>query len=80
MEDLIKSKSCDTVTISQERYEQLVALESRVYAAVDYIANTDFCSVKTALRIMGFYAVANMQEEKEKKLFDSSERKEFDYV
>lgn len=80
MEDLIKSKSCDTVTISQERYEQLVALESRVDAAVDYIANTDFCDVKTVLRIMGFYKEANKQEEKEKKLFDSSEGKEFDYV
>lgn len=80
MEDLIKAKSCDTVTISQERYEELISLESRVKAAVDYIANADFCNVKTALRIMGFYAVANMQEEKEKKMFDSSERKEFDYV
>lgn len=80
MEDLIKSKSCDTVTITQERYEQLVALESRVDAAVDYIANTDFCDVKTVLRIMGFYKEANKQEEKEKKLFDSSEGKEFDYV
>lgn len=80
MEDLIKSKSCDTVTISQERYEQLVALESRVEAAVDYIVNTDFCNVKTALRIMGAYEAAKKLEEKEKKLFDSSERKEFDYV
>lgn len=80
MEDLIKAKSCDTVTISQERYEQLVALESRVDAAVDYIVNTDFCNIKTALRIMGFYKEANKQAEKEKKLFDSSERKEFDYV
>lgn len=71
MEDLIKAKSCDTVTISQERYEKLIALESRVKAAVDYIANTDFCNVKTALRIMGFYAVADRQEEKEKKLFNS---------
>lgn len=73
MEDLIKSKSCDTVTITQERYEQLVALESRVDAAVDYIVNTDFCSIKTALRIMGFYAVADRQEKKEKKLFNSEE-------
>lgn len=80
MEDLIKGRSCDTVTISQERYEELIALESRVKAAVDYIANADFCNVKTALRIMGFYAVAKKQEEKEKKVFDSSERKEFDYV
>lgn len=80
MEDLIKAKSCDTVTISQERYEELIALESRVKAAVDYIANADFCNVKTALRIMGFYAEADKQEEKEKKMFDSSERKEFDYV
>lgn len=73
MEDLIKAKSCDTVTISQERYEKLIALESRVKAAVDYIANTDFCNVKTALRIMGFYAEADKQEEKEKKLFNSEE-------
>lgn len=80
MEDLIKSKSCDTVTISQERYEQLVALESRATAAVDYIVNADFCNVKTALRIMGFYAEADKQAEKEKKMFDSSERKEFDYA
>ncbi len=80
MEDLIKSKSCDTVTISQERYEQLVALESRIDAAVDYIVNADFCNIKTALRIMGFYKEANKQEEKEKKLFDLSERKEFDDV
>lgn len=80
MEDLIKSKSCDTVTITQDRYEQLVALESRVDAAVDYIVNTDFCSIKTALKIMGFYKEANKQEEREKKLFDSSERKEFEDV
>lgn len=80
MEDLIKAKSCDTVTISQERYEELIALESRVKAAVDYVANADFCNVKTALRIMGFYAEADKQEEKEKKLFNSSERKGFDYV
>ena len=80
MEDLIKAKSCDTVTISQERYEELIALESRVKAAVDYIANADFCNVKTALRIMGFYEEADKQAEKEKKMFDSSERKEFDYV
>lgn len=71
MEDLIKGKSCDTVTISQERYEELIALESRVKASVDYIANADFCNVKTALRIMGFYAEADKQEEKEKKLFGS---------
>lgn len=80
MEDLIKAKSCDNVTISQERYEQLVALESRVTAAVDYIINEDFCKIKTVLRIMGFYEAADKKEEKEKKLFDSSERKEFDYV
>lgn len=80
MEDLIKSKSCDTVTISQERYEELIALESRVKASVDYIANADFCNVKTALRIMGFYEEAQKQEEKEKKLLDSSLRKEFDDV
>lgn len=80
MEDLIKAKSCDTVTISQKRYEQLVALESRVDAAVDYIANADFCNIKTALRIMGFYKEASKQEEKEKKLYDSSTRKEFDDV
>lgn len=80
MEDLINGKSCDTVTISQERYEKLIALESRVKAAVDYIANADFCNVKTALRIMGFYEEAQKQEEKEKKLLDSSLRKEFDYV
>ncbi len=73
MEDLIKSKSCDTVTITQERYEQLVALESRVDAAVDYIANTDFCDVKTVLRIMGFYKEANKQAEKENKLFGSED-------
>ncbi len=73
MEDLIKAKSCDTVTISQKRYEQLVALKSRVDAAVDYIVNTDFCNVKTALRIMGFYAMADRQEEKEKKLFNPEE-------
>lgn len=73
MEDLIKAKSCDTVTISQERYEQLVALESRATAAVDYIINADFCNVKTALRIMGFYAEADRQEKKEKKLFNSEE-------
>ncbi len=71
MEDLIKAKSCDTVTISQERYEELIALESRIKAAVDYIINADFCNVKTALRIMGFYAAADKQEEKEKKLFGS---------
>ena len=80
MEDLIKSKSCDTVTISQERYEQLVALESRVDAAVDYIMNADFCNIKTALRIMGAYEAAKKQAEKEKKLYDSSLRKEFDDV
>lgn len=80
VEDLIKAKSCDTVTISQERYEQLVALESRVNAAVDYIVNTDFCNVKTALRIMGFYIEEKKLKEKEKKMFDSSKRKEFDYV
>lgn len=73
MEDLIKAKSCDTVTIPQERYEELIALESRVYAAVDYIMNTDFCNVKTALRIMGFYTEAKKYEEKEKKLFYSEE-------
>lgn len=80
MEDLIKSKSCDTVTISQERYEQLVALESRVDAAVDYIVNTDFCNVKTALRIIGAYEAAKKMEEKEKKRYASLSRKEFDDV
>lgn len=73
MEDLIKDKSCDKVTIPQERYEQLVALESRVKAAVDYISNTAFCDIVMTLRIMGAYEAAKKQEEKEKKLFDSED-------
>lgn len=73
MEDLIKGKSCDTVTIPQERYEELVALESRVDAAVDYIVDTEFCNIKTALRIMGFYTEAKAYEDKEKKMISYTE-------
>lgn len=68
MEDLIKTKSCETVTIPQERYEYLVALESRVDAAVTYMADSDFCSNETVLRIIGTVAAKELAEKwKERK-------------
>lgn len=67
MEDLIKTKSCETVTIPQERYEYLVALESRVDAAVTYMSNVDFCSNETVLRIIGTTQAKELADRMKKK-------------
>lgn len=41
------------VTISMERYEQLVSLESRANVVVDMIINKKFLSAEELLRIIG---------------------------
>lgn len=42
-----------TVTIQQNRYEQLLDLETRVDVAVERMANDEYCKIEDVLRILG---------------------------
>lgn len=42
-----------TVTIPQNRYEQLLDLETRVDVAVERMTNDKFCDLEDVLRIFG---------------------------
>lgn len=42
-----------TVTIPQNRYEQLIDLETRVDVAVERMTNDKFCDLEDVLRILG---------------------------
>lgn len=42
-----------TVTIPQNRYEQLLDLETRVDVAVERMTNDEYCNIEDVLRILG---------------------------
>lgn len=42
-----------TVTIPQNRYEQLLDLETRVDVAVERMTNDKYCNLEDVLRILG---------------------------
>lgn len=42
-----------TVTIPQNRYEQLLDLETRVDVAVERMTNDEYCKIEDVLRILG---------------------------
>lgn len=42
-----------TITISQNRYEQLLDIETRVDVAVERMANDEYCKIEDVLRILG---------------------------
>lgn len=42
-----------TVTILQDRYEQLLDLETRVDVAVERMTNDEYCKIEDVLRILG---------------------------
>lgn len=42
-----------TITISQNRYEQLLDIETRVDVAVERMTNDEYCNIEDVLRILG---------------------------
>lgn len=42
-----------TITIPQNRYEQLLDLETRVDVAVERMTNDEYCKIEDVLRILG---------------------------
>ena len=46
-------KAAETVTIMQDRYEQLLDVETRVDVAVQMICDSDFLRTEDILRILG---------------------------
>ena len=66
------------VTISMERYEQLISLESRVNVAVDMITNKKYLSTEELLRIIGtedaLREASRLKEEDEKLAKEMNEK------
>lgn len=48
-----------TATIPQNRYEQLLDLETRVDVAVERMTNDEYCNLEDVLRILGTELVIN---------------------
>ena len=69
-------KSAETVTIKQDRYEQLLDTEARVDVAVNMICDSDFLRTEDILRILGTDRAIERAEEMHKK--DLEERKKFE--
>ena len=69
-------KSEETVTIKQDRYEQLLDVETRVDVAVNMICDSDFLRTEDILRILGTERAIERAEEMHKK--DLEERKKFE--
>ena len=70
------SKAAETVTIKQDRYEQLLDTETRVDVAVNMICDSDFLRIEDILRILGTDRAIERAEEMHKK--DLEERKKFE--
>ena len=66
------------VTISIERYEQLVSLEARANVVVDMIVNKKYLSTEELLRIIGtedaLREASRLKEEGEKQAKEMSEK------
>ena len=69
-------KAAETVTIKQDRYEQLLDTETRVDVAVNMIYDSDFLRTEDILRILGTDRAIERAEELHKK--DLEERKKFE--
>ena len=71
-------KAAETVTIKQDRYEQLLDTETRVDVAVNMICDSDFLRTEDILRILGTDRaieradeLKKADEERHKKIFES---------
>lgn len=56
-------QSAETVTIKQDRYEQLLDTETRVDVAVNMICDSDFLRTEDILRILGTERAIERAEE-----------------
>ena len=56
----------DTVTINQDRYEQLLDTETRVDVLLDVIRGENFITIKDIFRILGCTRDVRRIEEKER--------------
>ena len=65
--DYLIPKSAETVTIMQDRYEQLLDTETRVDVAVQMICDSDFLRTEDILRILGTERAIERADELHKK-------------
>ena len=68
-------KAAETITITQQKYDQLLDVETRVDVAVNMICDSDFLRTEDILRILGTDRAIERAEEMHKK--DLEERKRF---
>ena len=68
-------KAAETITITQQKYDQLLDVETRVDVAVNMICDSDFIRTEDILRILGTDRAIERAEEMHKK--DLEERKKF---
>ena len=70
--DYLTPKAAETVTIKQDRYEQLLDVETRVDVAVQLICDVDFFNKESLLRVLGTERAIehadNMRKEEEERL------------
>ena len=75
-------KLAETVTIKQDRYEQLLDTETRVDVAVNMICDSDFLRTEDILRILGteraIECADNMRREEEERLRKYREQHGYD--
>lgn len=69
-------KAAETITITQQKYDQLLDVETRVDVAVNMICDSDFIRTEDILRILGTDRAIERAEEMHKK--DLEERKKFE--
>ena len=76
------SKAAETVTIKQDRYEQLLDTVTRVDVAVQLICDVDFFNKESLLRILGteraIECADNMRREEEERLRKYREQHGYD--
>ena len=65
--DNFMPKAAETVTIKQDRYEQLLDTETRVDVAVQLICDVDFFNKESLLRILGTERAIERADELHKK-------------
>ena len=69
-------KAAETITITQQKYDQLLDVETRVDVAVNMICDSDFIRTEDILRILGTDRAIERADEMHKK--DLEERKKFE--
>ena len=80
--DYLTPKAAETVTIMQDRYEQLLDVETRVDVAVQLICDVDFFNKESLLRVLGTERAIehadNMRKEEEERLRKYREQHGYD--